>query len=88
MFCPHTSSISVYNDSLGQSQASLHRQQVFRRLISSETVNIALLQTAAKVQELLIVASLATELLRYEFIHGDGLPLGLLAASFDFAKLS
>ncbi|KAL8903194.1 MAG: hypothetical protein Q9207_004087 [Kuettlingeria erythrocarpa] len=63
----------------------------FRSLISSETINIALLQTAAKVQELLIVASLATvafQLIRYELIHGNGLPLGLLAAGLDFAKLS
>lgn len=63
----------------------------FRSLIRSETVNIALLQTAAKVQELLIVASLATvafQLLRYELVYGNGLPLGLLAAGFDFAKLS
>lgn len=63
----------------------------FRSLVSSETINIALLQTAAKVQELLIVASLATvafQLLRYELINGNGLPLGLLAAGFDFAKLS
>lgn len=59
--------------------------------IHSDTINIALLQTAAKVQELLIVASLATvvfQLLRYELICGEGLPLGLLAAGFDFTTLS
>ncbi|KAL8689114.1 MAG: hypothetical protein Q9218_005140 [Villophora microphyllina] len=63
----------------------------FRSVITSETINLALLQTAAKLQELLIVASLATvifQLLRHELIHGDGLPLGLLAAGFDFTKLS
>ncbi|KAL9598848.1 MAG: hypothetical protein Q9179_003773 [Wetmoreana sp. 5 TL-2023] len=63
----------------------------FSSLIHSQTINLALLQTAAKLQELLIVASLATEtfqLLRHELIHGDGLPLGLLAAGFDFTKLS
>lgn len=54
-------------------------------------MNIALLQTAAKLQELLIVASLATivfQLTRDELLFGDGLPLGLLAAGVDFTKLS
>ncbi|KAL8678292.1 MAG: hypothetical protein Q9186_005342 [Xanthomendoza sp. 1 TL-2023] len=63
----------------------------FNSSIKSVTVNLALLQTAAKLQELLIVASLATvafQLLRHELVHGDGLPLGLLAAGFDFTKLS
>ncbi|KAI4234521.1 MAG: hypothetical protein L6R40_006726 [Gallowayella cf. fulva] len=63
----------------------------FNSNIKSVTVNLALLQTAAKLQELLIVASLATvafQLLRHELIHGDGLPLGLLAAGFDFTRLS
>lgn len=63
----------------------------FNSLIRSETINIALLQTAAKIQELLIVASLATvtfQLLRYELVCGDGLPLGLLTAGFDFTSLS
>ncbi|KAL8748045.1 MAG: hypothetical protein Q9190_000130 [Brigantiaea leucoxantha] len=63
----------------------------FRKGAGSETVNIALLQTAAKLQELLIIASLATvifQLLRDELIYGDGIPLGLLGAGFDFAKLS
>ena len=63
----------------------------FRSLISSETINIALLQTAAKIQELLIVSSLAAvafQLLRYQLLYGDGLSLGFLAAGFDFVKLS
>ncbi|KAI4196667.1 MAG: hypothetical protein LQ350_006420 [Teloschistes chrysophthalmus] len=63
----------------------------FRSVIHSETINLALLQTAAKLQELLIVASLATvtfQLLRHDLIFGDGLPLGLLAAGFEFTKLS
>ncbi|KAL8786030.1 MAG: hypothetical protein Q9213_003012 [Squamulea squamosa] len=63
----------------------------FNSNINSVTVNMALLQTAAKLQELLIVASLATvafQLLRHELIHGDGIPLGLLAAGFDFTRLS
>lgn len=63
----------------------------FRSVIHSETINLALLQTAAKLQELLIVASLATvnfQSLRHELIFGDGLPLGLLVADFEFTKLS
>ncbi|KAL8658345.1 MAG: hypothetical protein Q9202_007581 [Teloschistes flavicans] len=63
----------------------------FKSVIHSETINLALLQTAAKLQELLIVASLATvtfQLLRHELIRGDGLPLGLLTAGFEFTKLS
>lgn len=63
----------------------------FESAIRSETVNLALLQTAAKLQELLIVASLATvtfQLLRHELIYGDALPLGLLAAGFAFTRLS
>lgn len=54
-------------------------------------MNIALLQTAAKFQELLIVASLATivfQLTRDKLLFGDGIPLGLLAAGVDFTKLS
>ena len=63
----------------------------FNSLIGSETLNIALLQTAAKIQELLITASLATiifQLVRDELLYGDGLPLGLLGAGLDFTKLS
>lgn len=63
----------------------------FISLIDSETLNIALLQTAAKLQELLIIASLATivyQLLRDELLYGDGIPLGLIGAGIDFTKLS
>ncbi|KAG8533075.1 uncharacterized protein KY384_001858 [Bacidia gigantensis] len=63
----------------------------FKSFVSSETINVALLQVAAKLQELLIIASLATivfQLLRDELIYGDGIPLGLLGAGIDFTKLS
>ena len=63
----------------------------FHGLIHSETVNIALLQTAAKVQELLIVASLSTiafQLIRDELLYGEGIPLGMLGAGIDMSKLS
>lgn len=54
-------------------------------------MNIALLQIGAKIQELLIVASLTTiifQLTRDELLFGDGIPLGLIAAGVDFTKLS
>ena len=63
----------------------------FKGPIQSETINIAFLQTAAKVQELLIIASLTTivfQLTRDELIYGEGLPLGLVSAGADFTKLS
>ena len=63
----------------------------FQSAIPFETINAALLQVAAKIQELLIVSSLATiifHLVRDELIHGDGLPLGLLGAGIDFNRLN
>ena len=63
----------------------------FHSVIASETINIAFLQTAAKLQELLMVASLATivfQLIRDELLYGDGVPLGLLGAGIDFSRLS
>lgn len=63
----------------------------FDSKIQSETINIAFLQVAAKLQELAIIASLAAvtfEILRHELIYGDGLPLGLLVAGFEFSKIS
>ena len=63
----------------------------FKGPVQSETLNIAFLQTAAKVQELLIIASLTTivyQLTRDELIYGDGLPLGLVSAGADFTQLS
>lgn len=63
----------------------------FHSKIQSETINIAFLQVAAKLQELAIIASLAAvtfEILRHELIYGDGLPLGLLVAGFEFSKIS
>ena len=63
----------------------------FDSKIKSETINIAFLQIAAKLQELAIIASLAEvtfEILRHELIYGDGLPLGLVVAGFEFSKIS
>ncbi|KAK7177764.1 hypothetical protein PSPO01_16185 [Paraphaeosphaeria sporulosa] len=54
-------------------------------------VNMAMLQVAAKIQELLVVASLATIVahkVRYDLISGNGVPFGLVGASSLFTQLS
>ncbi|KAJ4127883.1 hypothetical protein NW768_008163 [Fusarium equiseti] len=56
-----------------------------------DSIKLGLLQIAAKVQELLVVASLSTvifHVLRSELVFGPGLPLGLLGAGFKFTSLS
>ncbi|KAL9121068.1 MAG: hypothetical protein Q9187_002373 [Circinaria calcarea] len=73
---------------------NLHHFFVGRSLsgfISNDNINLALLQIAAKIQELLIVASLAmvvTQIVRDELMFGEGIPLGLLASAFSFSQLS
>lgn len=60
-------------------------------LIVNNNINLALLQIAAKIQELLIVASLAmvvTQIIRDELMFGEGIPLGLLGSAFSFSQLS
>jgi hypothetical protein len=62
----------------------------FASLIRSETINLALLQTAAKVQELLIVASLATIILhitREELLYGSGLAIELVGLGLAFSQI-
>lgn len=54
-------------------------------------LSMAMLQVAAKVQELLIVASLTTVVahkVRYDMISGHGVPFGLVGASSLFTQLS
>ena len=54
-------------------------------------IDLALMQMAAKAQELLIVASLASVIfdqLRERLLYGDGVPLGLLSSGFSFSSLS
>lgn len=54
-------------------------------------ISIALLQLTAKMQELLIIASLATvlfEILRFELLYGSGVPLGLLGSGITFTQIS
>ncbi|KAL8917121.1 MAG: hypothetical protein Q9208_008160 [Pyrenodesmia sp. 3 TL-2023] len=60
-------------------------------LITNDDTNLALLQGAAKIQELLITASTGTilfDIIRSELMYGDGVPLGLVGAGFSFTGLS
>jgi hypothetical protein len=61
----------------------------FPGTIKSETINIMLLQMAAKVHELVIVASLGLivlHIVRHELLFGDGLPLGLVGSGLTFSN--
>ena len=52
-------------------------------------IKLGVLQVAAKVHELFIVASLGVVILhaaRYELVSGAGLPLGLIGAGFSFSN--
>ncbi|KAL8879309.1 MAG: hypothetical protein Q9198_003054 [Flavoplaca austrocitrina] len=60
-------------------------------LIVDDDTNLALLQVAAKVHELLITASTGAILfdsLRHELMYGDGVPLGLVGAGSAFTGRS
>jgi hypothetical protein len=55
-----------------------------------DELKLGALQVAAKVQELLIVASVGSvifHLLRHELVFGNGITLGLLVSGFSFAQL-
>ncbi|KAM5343340.1 hypothetical protein ACJ41O_014306 [Fusarium nematophilum] len=55
-----------------------------------DDLKLGLLQVAAKVQELLIVASIGVVILHFlrsQLVFGDGLPLGLLVSGFSFASV-
>jgi len=59
--------------------------------IADPDLNIALLQMAAKVQELLVVASVTTIvicMLRHELVFGKGVPLGMLAGGFTYSSIN
>jgi hypothetical protein len=60
-------------------------------LIRSLALNNALLQIAAKMQELLVVASLTSvviTVLRHEMTNGGGIPLDFISGPFLFSNLS
>lgn len=59
--------------------------------IESETINLMLLQLAAKAHEICIVSSLSIivlQLVRNELLFGDGLPLGLIGSGLTFNNLA
>jgi hypothetical protein len=61
----------------------------FSGALKSDTINLMLLQLAAKAQEIMIVASLGLIVLhavRYELLFGDGLPLGLIGSGVSFSN--
>jgi hypothetical protein len=63
----------------------------FSGAIKSETINLMLLQLAAKAHEILIVTSLGLVILqtvRHELLFGDGLPLGLVGSGLSFSDFS
>ncbi|KAF5595987.1 hypothetical protein FPCIR_4253 [Fusarium pseudocircinatum] len=58
---------------------------------NDDSFKLGLLQIAAKLQELLIVASIGTVIfhcLRSEVMFGPGLPLGLLVSGYSFSHIS
>ena len=59
--------------------------------ILDPAINIALLQVAAKIQELLIIASLTTivvHTIREHMLFKDGVPFGIIGGAFLFSSLS
>lgn len=64
--------------------------QDFTGPIKSETINLLLLQIAAKAHEILIGWSLGLivfHAVRYELLFGSGLPLGLIGSGLSFSSL-
>ena len=60
-------------------------------IIHDDNINLALLQVAAKVQELLIMASISSvifDIVRNKLLNGDGVPLGLIGSGFAFKDIS
>ncbi|RSL68006.1 hypothetical protein CEP54_002914 [Fusarium duplospermum] len=60
-------------------------------LRDGDGLKLGLLQVAAKIQELLIVASVGSvifHIIRSELVFGDGMTLGLLVSGFSFAQVS
>jgi hypothetical protein len=58
---------------------------------NQDSVKLGAIQIAAKVQELLIISSLATTVFHVvvqELLTGDGVPLGLISCGIDFSRLS
>lgn len=61
----------------------------FDPLFGSETLTLMSFQIAAKIHEVLIVASLSLIIfhaVRHELLYGNGLPLGLIGSGFNFGS--
>lgn len=88
--CVHIipSAISITLISLNLSGSYLGR--TLPGSIIDPAINLALLQVAAKAQELLIVASMTTIVMyfiRQELCAGAGVPLGMIGGGFSFTSL-
>ncbi|RSL74071.1 hypothetical protein CEP51_011664 [Fusarium floridanum] len=58
--------------------------------MNQDDMKLGLLQVAAKVQELLIVASVGSvifHIIRSELVFGEGIPLGLLTSGWNFSQI-
>lgn len=56
-----------------------------------DQIKLGAIQIAAKIQELLMVSSLAStvfHIVRHALLKGDGLPLELIASGFKFSRMS
>ena len=82
-------SVSVVLISINLCHLFLGRQ--YTGIITSQPFNAFLLQVAAKLHEMTIVASLTAVILhviRRELLHGPGVPLGAIGGGFQFSSLS
>lgn len=58
--------------------------------INQDSLKIAWIQVAAKIQELLMIASMTVIILhdlRWQLVFGEGVPLGLIGAGWSFTQV-
>jgi len=86
-FLPVMTSVTIIGLNLG----NLYLGRTIPGTVLDNNITIAILQVLAKMQELLIIASLATIVfanIRDQILSGDGVPLGFLCSGFMFSQLS
>lgn len=86
-FLPAMTSVTIIALNLG----NLYLGRTIPGPVLDNNITIAILQVLAKMQELLIIASLATIVfanIRDQILSGDGVPLGFLCSGFMFSQLS
>jgi len=86
-FLPAMTSVTIIALNLG----NLYLGRTIPGPVLDNNITIAILQVLAKMQELLIIASLATIVfanIRDQVLSGDGVPLGFLCSGFMFSQLS